>query len=173
MKAVNENLRLEEEALRAKAKDCDEGHHGRATWEQTSRVAVLTRDVLSIENEAFVYCGGAHPFEDYDPLIYNMRTGKRFDFDHDAGEIFNAGQLPVRELIEEYKQHYPASYGDCQKSWITADSVLYLHFEPTGLAILPDLPHVIAACGPVITVPYRELQRLLKRGNPFEDLIGP
>lgn len=173
MKAVNRDLNVEEQKLRAERSDCIADHEHTASWEQSSRVAILTRDIFSIENEAFVYCGGVHPFEGYEPLTYNMRTGKRFDFDRDSGEIFSAGRLPVKELIDLYKQNYPSSYGDCHASMIEPDSALYLHFEPTGLAILPNLPHVIAACGPEITVSYQELRPLLKEGNPFQALIGP
>lgn len=172
MKAVNYDLSAEEQNLNAKRSDCFAGHEREASWEQTSRVAVLTRDVLSIESGAFADCGGTHPFEIYDPLTYNMRTGKRFDFDRDAGVLFNTGTFPIKDLIEIYKRHYPSSNAECQKSLIATNS-LYLHFEPTGLAILPGLPHVIAACGPVITVPYHEIQPLLKPGNPFKGLIGP
>jgi hypothetical protein len=172
MKAVNTDLSLEEQKLHAERSDCFDGHEHKATWEQMVRVAVLTRDVLSIEYEAFVYCGGVHPFEEYKPLTYNMRTGKRFDFDRDAGEIFKAEKLPVKDLIDLYKQKYPQHYGDCDASIIKPNSDLYLHFEPVGLAIIPNLPHVIAACGPAITISYRELRPLLKDGNPFQTVIG-
>ncbi len=173
MKAVNEDLRSEERSLRAQRSDCFKDHMHEAFWEHSSRVAVLTRDVFSIENRAFAYCGGTHPFENYEPLTYNMRTGKRFDFDRDSGEIFIAGELPVDDLIDLYKRHYPSDAGDCKASMIEPKAELFLHFEPTGLAILPNLPHVIAACGPEITVPYSELRPLLKSGNPFRGLIGP
>ncbi len=173
LKAVNDDLRTEELKLRTQRTDCFAGSTRELVWEQTSRVAVFTRDILSIENEAFVYCGGNHPDEDYEPLTYNMRTGKQFDFDRDSAEIFNAGELPVNDLIDLYKQHYPSSAGDCKASMIEPDTQLYLHFEAAGLAILPDLPHVVAACGPEITVPYRELKPLLNTSNPFQALIGP
>lgn len=173
MKVVNTDLGLEEQKLHAERSDCFDGQEHEATWEQMVRVAVLTRDVLSIEYEAFVYCGGAHPFQEYKPLTYNMRTGKRFDFEQDADEIFKTEKLPVKQLMDLYKQNYPEKYGDCDVSVIEPDMGLYLHFESAGLAVIPNLPHVVAACGPVITIPYGELRPLLKDGNPFQNVIGP
>ncbi|MFZ1086748.1 MAG: hypothetical protein WAN35_17435 [Terracidiphilus sp.] len=173
MKLVNDDLSFEERQLRIKASNCLSSAPHHSFWEQKSRVSVLTHDVFSIESEAFVYCGGPHPDEQYFPLTYNMQTGKRFDFARDAATLFKSEILPANDLIEIYKRHYPAEMSDCNISFIDSNAGLILNFAPRGLEITLDLPHVIAACGPEIVVPYREILPLVKNDNPFRSLIKP
>jgi hypothetical protein len=172
MKKVNDDLSLEQKRLRNEAADCLAGRRNESFWEESSHVAVLTRDVLSIDNKAWYFCG-AYPSNSYDPLTYNLRTGERFDFTHDADQLFVSNIQPSQKLLELYKHHYPADSGDCNRSLIAPDTRLFMHLEPGGLAIIPDLPHVIAACGPQIVVPYNEIRVFVREDNPFRDLVGP
>ena len=170
---VNDDLMKEERRLRRESWDCRSGNLDKAFWEQETHVAVLTRHVLSIKSEAFICCPCAHPDEEYTLITYDLTSGTRFDFSENAALIFTANMLPSQELIDLYRRNYPAHYGDCRPSLIEDGTELFLHFEPKGLAIIPHLPHVIAACGPEIVLPYEDLRGLLKEGNPFQSLIGP
>ena len=173
LKSVNTDLNRQQHELLADAQRCISIHRPLASWEQTSRVAVLTRDVLSIDILVSYYCGGPHPDEQYFPLTYNLRTGRQFDFDRDAAKIFKADRLPSDQLIGLYKQAYPPDSGECNPSLIEPGTKLFLHLESTGLSITPEMPHVAAACGPEIVIPYQQLRTLLKDGNPFQKLVGP
>ena len=134
---------------------------------------ILTRDVLSIYVGISIFCGGARPDDEYMLLTYDMRTGKRFDFQKDAARVFVRDSFPLRELLNLYRQHYGKPEGDCELSDIRSDAIgqLYVHFAADGLVINPHLPHVIAACGPEIVIPYSEVKSLVKPDNPFASLF--
>ena len=178
MRTANGDLGRQQSNLSARASGCLAGNKKHSFWEQRTRVAVLTRDVLSIDSKASVYCGGPHPDVEYFPLTYSMRTGKQFDFNRDAALIFIAGRLPSAELMKLYVRQYSTELRDCKPSAIFdsfgngSNFGIFLHFERDGLAITPDLPHVIAGCGPQEVVPYQELSPLLKEDNPFRSLTN-
>lgn len=65
--------------LRDQARRCDAADRSESDWEQTAHVDLLTRDVMSVDVQVSYFCGGPHPDEEYRPLTYNLRTGKRFD----------------------------------------------------------------------------------------------
>ena len=174
MRRVNADLEAVRRSLQNKARKCRGDAPKKSDWNNIARVDLLTRDVLSIYVGISQYCGGAYPSDDYIPLTYNMRTGKRFDFQRDAAQLFK-GEISVTEkLLGLYLRHYGPA-GDCNVSYIRSDTVsqLYLHFASNGLVVNLDLPHVMAACGPEIVIPYSEIQPLVKPDNPFASLITP
>ena len=171
MKQVNTDLDSESARLANEAKRCDADGQGKSDWEETARVDLLTRDVLSIDVQVSNYCGGPHPDEAYSPLTYNLRDGKRFDFERNADELFFGDAIPSGELAELYKKHLGNPEDDCDSSFINAQSDFFLHFTGDGLAVVPDLPHFAKACGPEIVIPWREIKPLVKPGNPFASLF--
>ena len=61
MARVNADLVAESNRLGTEAKRCDADGQGKSSWEQSARVDLLTRDVLSIDVTVSYYCGGPHP----------------------------------------------------------------------------------------------------------------
>jgi hypothetical protein len=175
MQSVNADLASVRRELAKDAKDCTADVPERSYWEDVARVDIFTRNVLSIYVGISIYCGGPHPDDDYMPLTYNMRIGKRFDFQKDAAQLFVGDSLPTEQLLDLYRNHYGKPEGGCELSDITSDDIqkLNLHFAADGLVINPDLPHVVAACGPEIVIPYDEIKPLVKPDNPFASLFTP
>ena len=171
IKQVNADLDAEATTLRDEAHRCDEAAQGKSEWEETARVDLLTRDVLSIDLQISYFCGGPHPSEEYRPLTYNLRSGKRFDFAQNAEELFLGDAIPAGELTQLYRKHLGTPEGDCDDSFIDPETQLFLHFTAEGLAIAPEVPHFAAACGPEIVIPYAEVKPLIKAKNPFAALF--
>lgn len=168
---VNADLDSEAARLRDEAQRCDTAGNGKSDWEQTARVDLLTRDAMSIDVQVSYFCGGPHPDEEYSPLTYNLRTGKRFDFANDAEELFFGDAIPAGELIALYRKHLGTPGPDFDPSFIDPETHLFLHFTAEGLAITPEVPHFAAAWAPQIVIPYREIRPLVKPQNPFHLLF--
>jgi len=152
-------------------------------YDEKTTVNVFLPHILSVLVETEWFSGGAHPNEGGYSLNYDLHTGKRFDleeaFQTSPGNEAESGAV----LAELYLRHYvkppagEAAVDDCEK--IVSESVsrkdvpfrplLYLSKE--GLAIEPPLPHAVQACGPGVTVPYRELQPFVKSGSPLRSLV--
>lgn len=172
LKQINADLDAEAAMLRDEARRCDEAGQGKSDWEETSSVDLVTRDVMSIDVKVSYFCGGPHPSEEYRPLTYDLRAGKRFDFARNGEELFLGDAIPAGELAALYRKHLGKTEGDCDASFIDPETQLFLHFTALGLAIVPDLPHFAAACGPEIVIPYREIKPLVKPNNPFRSLFS-
>lgn len=171
MARVNADLVAESNRLGTEAKRCDADGQGKSSWEQSARVDLLTRDVLSIDVTVSYYCGGPHPDEEYRPLTYNLRDGTRFDFRKNADELFLGDAIPSGEVSELYKKHLGTPEADCDSSFIDPQSEFFLHFAADGLVVNPEVPHYAAACAPEIVIPWREIKPLVKPKNPFANLF--
>jgi hypothetical protein len=171
MARVNADLAAESNRLDNEAKRCDADGKDKSSWEQTARVDLLTRDVLSIDVTVSYYCGGPHPDEEYRPLTYNLRNGTRFDFRGNADQLFLGDAIPSGELAELYRKHLGDPEGGCDSSFIDAQSEFFLHFAADGLVVNPEVPHFAVACGPEIVIPWREIKPLVKTKNPFATLF--
>lgn len=172
MAQVNADLAAESTRLESEAKRCDADGQGKSDWEETARVDLLTRDVLSIDVQVSYYCGGPHPDEEYLPLTYNLRDGTRFDFRKNADQLFLGDAIPSGELAELYKKHLGDPEGDCDSSFVDAQSEFFLHFAAEGLVVNPEVPHFAAACGHEVVIPWREIKPLVKTRNPFASLFA-
>jgi hypothetical protein len=143
-------------------------------------VALLTRDILSLVRNTEYFCGGAHPDASIEPLLYNLRTGAAFDFRDffqvTAGNgIAKDGVVPRQRaylpFFALYLRHYKMLKDkdkDCSEAVereASLEGTLKVYFSKEGLVLFPEMPHVAAACGEAITVPYKELGPLLKSGS--------
>lgn len=171
LQQVNADLQAEAAKLQEEARRCDAAAQGKSDWGQTARLDLLTRDVMSLDVEISYFCGGPHPDVEHRPLTYNLRTGKRFDFSTNAEEFFLGDAIPAGELAALYRKHIGTPESSCDPSPIDPETQLFLHFTAEGLAIVPELPHFEAACGPEIVIPYREIKPLVKSNNPFASLF--
>lgn len=172
MRQVNADLDAESARLREEALRCDSAGQGKSDWGEMARVDLLTRDVLSVDVQVYYFCGGPHPDAEYRPLTYNLRTGTRFDFTTNGDELFLGDAVPAGELIDLYRKHLGTPDTSCDSSFIDPETQLFLHFTAEGLAVIPDLPHFEAACGPEVVIPYREIKPLVKAHNPFASLFS-
>jgi hypothetical protein len=171
MRSVNADLEKVRRSLVEKARKCAEGANGTSDWEDSARVDLLTRGVFSIYIGISYYCGGPHPDDEYMPLTYNMKTGKRFDFEKDAAQLFLNDSIPTGQLMDLYRRYYGKPAGGCEISDLKEVEHIFLHFASEGLVINPDIPHVVAACGPEIVIPWGEVKPLVKPDNPFASLF--
>jgi hypothetical protein len=153
-------------------------------WEEQYRVALLNRDVLSIGGWASVACGGgAHPADMVATFIYDLHTGKAFDFAASPQTFFRASEPPwdaLRSLYVKYARRsdtmsdcWPAPADEEEEAMIEFDVAGRMYFDAKGLAIDPrdSVPHAIAACFTEVVIPYREIRKFVRPDSPFYRLM--
>jgi hypothetical protein len=133
---------------------------------------VTTRWLLANSfNESF--CGGAHPNNSNQPLLFDRRTGKVADLyswfasanvrrekveglsetiDSPAGKLF--------DLVLRLHPRASESEEDCGGAVKTASSWT-LELRAEGIAFTPDLPRVVMACGDELVLPWARLEPFL------------
>ena len=178
---VNEYLAQALNDLRLDAAECQFGaltaNDAVAYWEQAYRVAAIDRAVLSIGGFVGKQCGDSwYPNDQVASLIYDLRTGQRFDFERDAKDFFRSPTPPYDALLALYDKHRGKPKGDCAgaPSGDDPDIKGRMYFAQKGLVIDPhdSVPHAFAGCAPEITIPYREIRDLVRPDSPFYALIS-
>jgi len=120
MNRVNTDLENELRLRRLRAAGClFEGQlFSGGQWEEKTRVALVSRNLLSIVRDAMWYCGGAYPDGGSEPLMYNLKTGRPLEM----GDVFaraskdsaKGGQVaegPVHKALL-------ALYNDADRVWL-------------------------------------------------------
>lgn len=169
MNRVNTDLEKELRQRRLRAAGClFEGQLiTGGQWEEKTRVAFLSRNILSVVRQASWYCGGAYPDGASEPLMYNMKTGSPLQM----GDVFagagktqtGAKEGKVRSgpmhavLLALYLQHHGRSEKGCEEAFEDQPPVTF-YFDEKGLFLEPDLAHAIRGCGMALIVPYGELR---------------
>lgn len=160
------------------------GNPGNGYWQQSYRVALLERDVLSIGGSVDHWCGdSAYPNDTVGSVIYDLRSGERFDFERKAAEFFKSPSPPydrrmgesLPALLELYQKHRGKPTGICADSNASDIDVRgRLYFAKTGLVIDPhdSVPRAYAGCATAVTVPYREIRDLVRPDSPFYPLVS-
>jgi hypothetical protein len=126
---------------------------------------------VNLFNESF--CGGAHPNNSNEPLLFDRRTGKLTDL----YSWFGNANIS-REMVDGYSEtidtltgklfdlvlrlHPRASESeeDCGGAVTTASSWT-LELRAEGIAFTPDLPRVVMACGDELVLPWARLTPFL------------
>lgn len=187
MAKVNDDLRRALSDLRLEAAECLFGAQtaspGAAYWQQSYRVALLDRDVLSIGGWVGHECGdSAYPNDTIGSLIYNLRTGERFDFERNAAEFFRSPSpdydarmgesLPT--LVALYEKHRGKPTGICKDASLDIDVRGRMYFAKDGLVIDPhdSVAHAYAGCVGARTIPYSEIRDLVRADSPFYSLVS-
>jgi len=174
MDRVNTDLENELRLRRLRAAGClFEGQlFSGGQWEEKTRVALFSRNLLSIVHDAMWYCGGAYPDGGSEPLMYNLKTGRPLEM----GDVFaraskdsaKSGQVaegPVHKaLLALYLQHHGRSEKGCENVFDDRPPLTF-YFDEKGISLEPELAHAIRGCGAAIVVPYGELHGVLREGG--------
>jgi hypothetical protein len=129
----------------------------------TARWLVATRQSDS-------YCGGAHPDEASEPLLFDLSTGRPVDL-HDwlnakaiKRERFGSGADEAKELTPEFRSVLLARWKpadtECGDPVREAD-FWTIELTRTGLVFRPELAHVVQACADDVALPFARLRPYL------------
>ncbi len=155
------------------------------SYDEKTTVNFFLPDVLSLLVETQWYSGGAHPNEGGYGHNYDLHTGKRFEIE-EALQTSSGGAAEAQSaaiLAKLYLRHYvkpapgEAPVDNCEeivREIVSGKDVPFgplLYLSQKGLVIDPPLPHMVRACGPAVTVPYRELRSFVKRGTILRLLV--
>ncbi len=155
------------------------------SYDEKTTVNFFLPDVLSLLVETQWYSGGAHPNEGGYSHNYDLHTGKRFAIE-EALQTSSGGAAEAQSaaiLAKLYLRHYvkpapgEAPVDNCEeivREIVSGKDVPFgplLYLSQKGLVIDPPLPHMVMACGPAVTVPYRELRPFVKRGSMLRLLV--
>lgn len=165
--------------------DGDGGYPERWEVRESVHVGLVSAGILSLVMVAEWHRrGDALPSLSTTALTYNLRNGEPFDFgdffrkpedfdlenNHGKEEetaVFAEDQRDL-QLLKLYLRHYktPAGCSDGKAGREEARRAFrpILHFERDGLSIAYEIPYAIRSCGEVITVPFRELKGLVRKG---------
>lgn len=173
MERVNRDLDAELRKRRLRAAGClSEGQLSTGgSWEEKTRVALLTRSVLSIVRDASWYCGGAYPDGGSDPLLYDLKTGKGME----AGALFVVGgsqtikngelqEGPAYDaLMALYLRHRGKAEAGCEEIDLREmRPTIVFYLDPKGLMVEPILPHAMRGCAAEIGIPSSALQGVVR-----------
>jgi hypothetical protein len=176
---INAALRRLDAAVQRAAKECktDDGKAG--DWERSVETPMHGPNYLSFVVTDSMYCGGAHPDASTMAIVYDLRTGAPVDWTRLLPREFT-GKLALQEGADGTKTVplsskaltalYLAGYrpGDADKECrgAIADDVaadepdisVWPDAQDGGLAMIFDLPHVVAACEDVVVAPAASLR---------------
>ena len=181
MQKVDDALARALDDLRLEAAEClfNAEHLYPTFWQQEYRVALFNRDVLSIGGWVSHQCekGEAHPTDEVRSLVYDLRTGDRFDFD----AFFRSPDQVSGELIALYRTYHKNSGfpEECEEfvndSDFDPDVRERFYFDRNGLALdLRDgVAPVYEGCATDVIIPYREIRKLVRGDRLYPWLISP
>lgn len=137
-------------------------------YDTVARVDHAADDVLSVNIHSSYNCGGPYPSAGVNQSVtYDLTTGEAVPFDalfrDDAdrsalGGLLSAALTPMAGDMD----------GDCDEV-LSADALSGGSFgyslNDEGIAVQPDFPHVIAACGVEATLPYASVRAFARDGG--------
>lgn len=175
--ALNAALQDRQLSLAADALECSAGafaSFGDADPQGNTTVGTATfrsAHLLSIREGYEADCGGAHPDSGTVGRTLDQQSGQLLTLSGKAGTLWP--KLTPTALQKMYLAGYPR---DADSECVDAvkgndapdDTGFELFLTPKGLTLSPNfLPHVVAACGEEVTVPYAELRRYANVGSPY------
>ncbi len=140
-----------------------------ADYHDAVETGLVTARWLSVTFHNENFCGGAHPNNSNQPVLFDRRSGKPVDLYDWLDDAFSN-----RERVEGYAEtidtlkgklfdlvlalHPRASESEeeCGGAVRTASSWT-LELRAEGIAFTPDLPRVVMACGDEVVVPWSKL----------------
>lgn len=144
-----------------------------ADYHDEIEAQLVTARWLSVTARNENFCGGAHPNNSSQPILFDRQNGKPVDLYDWFG-----GASSIREKVEGYPEtidtltgklfdlvlalHPRASESeeDCGGAVKSASSWT-LELKAEGIAFTPDLPRVVMACGDEVVVPWNKLTPFL------------
>jgi hypothetical protein len=149
-------------------------NHGAMYWERTVEVTKSGPALLSVFVSESADCGGVHPYNEFFPLVYDLRTGDAVKW----GRVFPKGRIeevnsslsdgmPMTIVISKdlqafYATHYQ-SRADCPKEGVAemTQFLLYPDEKANALEIVPTgLPQVARACADPTPLDAKTLESL-------------
>ena len=178
-RAVNAAVGRLDLKVRAAAKDC-KTQAAHAEWQRTVETTMAGPHFVSYEISDEMDCGGAHPDSGTSAIVYDLTTGKPVDWTKwlppgltgtvalaDEGDGTKMVTLASKRLYALYLAGYPKDQdADCKAAVKDegTDSgapamTVWLDAKGDGLAMIFDLPHAVAACEEVVTIPTAALRK--------------
>lgn len=145
---------------------CDEPSDD--TFGVTGEVHYADADIFSVYISTSWFCGAAYPTSDHnDSLTFDLRSGEIVDFralfadyERDRAAILAtifAGRVERARRVKAGAVA-PDECDGAFEMWFPETSTYGMSFSTSGLEVQPELPHVIAACAEIVTVPYERLR---------------
>ena len=174
-KRINAALDRQDSQLRKGVAACRaNGKH--TSWERTVTAPMTGPFYLSLIAADYLDCGGAHPDTGQLVLVYDLQTGRPVNWTRllppdlaatvaldDAADGTKIGTVTSPKLLALYKAGYPAGEDrvTCLDAIGDGPFVLWPDAKARGLDVAPSsLPHVMAACGEIVTIPVADLRHL-------------
>lgn len=134
---------------------------------------LVTTRFLSVMSRNENFCGGPHPNNSNQPILFDRQSGKSVDlytwFDGESSnrekvkgyaETIDTLTGKLFELVLALHPRAGESEENCGGAVKTASSWT-LELKAEGIAFTPDLPRVVMACGDEVVLPWSRLQPYL------------
>ncbi|GEM46120.1 DUF4163 domain-containing protein [Deinococcus cellulosilyticus] len=158
-----QDLQLQEAAYALDCLSMGEGFDG-AEWDSRTRVTLQNTVLYSIRTDTYMYCGGAHPDTMSTGHVFDLKTGRKLTLSAFWDKLTPSKQRAL--YMERYVQQADP---DCVNALQgeTSDTFEWT-LTPKGLALWPNfLPHVMAACGEEVILPYSALKAYARSGSVY------
>lgn len=132
-------------------------------YELNAQVTLSARRLLSLREDVWYYCSGAHPDNFTLGLIFDRATGQAVT----PGAIWK-GLTPARQKALYLAAVTPDPESECREVLRGMEPDFTANLSTRGLELTPtSLPHVVAACGDTATVPYSRLRDDADPASPY------
>lgn len=169
MLRINKSLEAANVRVRKSVKQCVADGAGHADWTRTVSVAMKGPRYLSLVARDEIFCGGAHPDNGVLSLVFELDTGALVDLQKllpglattaaldSATDGSKIGTIASEKLSALYREgaKRDGPDPDCVNALKESDLafIAWPDAGEGGLVIAPTtLPHVVAACGPDVTL---------------------
>jgi len=177
---INAALTKEDASWRAFIKECRDQAGANFDLERTGQVAMSGPAYFALTIGYSYDCGGAHPDGGTIALVYDLSTGAPVNWSRllpkalidsvstdSAGDGTTIGLIASKTLQKLYARAALA-HGDADFKANCADVVngdgltfqVWPDAKAGGLMLVPDLPHVVLACGDPQVIPVQALRNL-------------
>ncbi|HEY8008141.1 MAG TPA: hypothetical protein VIE66_15385 [Methylocella sp.] len=174
---INKALTQADRRVRKAARDCLQAGRKHAHWTRKISVPMQGPRYVSLIATDDYFCGGAHPDSSTVALVFDLDTGTLADWAEllpnlaqhtgtdTAGDGSTLGTIASQKLADLYKDMAKHSGSDPACADALKDTelnfILWPDAKQDGLTVQPaGLPHVIASCGPAMTLPVKTLKTL-------------
>lgn len=136
------------------------------------KVTYLSKALMSVVESGSIYCGGAHPYNHYDPFVLDLLRGGYLDFTRlFKGAKYGEYQLELSPQMQEFirssiaAQPEPRDERDCTDMLPDAYMALMLSKPETMGFVISGIGHAMGVClGSGIDIPFKKLQPYIKPG---------
>ncbi|THF85971.1 hypothetical protein E7T09_15455 [Deinococcus sp. KSM4-11] len=138
-------------------------------YDLTATVPYLSARLVSVREDVYYYCGGAHPDNYTHGLILDRATGREVK----VTQLWPGLSAAKQEAL--YLAHpAPDLDPDCRDVLTAGGLEFTVHLSSAGLNLTPtSLPHVVAACGDTAVIPYSEVKALADTHLPYYKDLYP